>query len=77
MIASEGKIILVPLFLLVILGSGMQTYYPTVGLKWINLFLAFMTIFSIYFFRDPKRISPDIDGFVAPADGKIIQIKEV
>ena len=55
----------------------MQTYYPTVGLKWINLFLAFMTIFSIYFFRDPKRISPDIDGFVAPADGKIIQIKEV
>ena len=77
MIAPEGKIILIPLLLMVILGTGFQTYYPTVGLKWINLLLAFITLFSIYFFRDPKRIPQYSDGFLSPADGKIIQITEI
>ncbi len=56
---------------------GIQTFYPTIGLKWINLFLACITIFSLYFFRDPQRIPPNIDGFLAPADGKIVQIQEI
>jgi len=77
LIAPEGKIILIPLLLLVILGTGIQAYYPTLGLKWINLFLVVITIFSLYFFRDPQRIPSNIDGFLSPADGKIIQIKEI
>ena len=77
MIAPEGKIILIPLLLLVIMGTAIQTYYPTGGLKWINLFLAFITLFSLYFFRDPQRIPPNIDGFISPADGKIVQIKNI
>ena len=77
MIAPEGKIILIPLLILVILGTGIQIFYPTVGLKWINLSLAFITVFSLYFFRDPQRIPPNKDGFLAPADGKIVQIKEI
>ena len=77
MIAPEGKIILIPLLLLVILGMGIQTYYPTVGMKWINLLLTFITLFSLYFFRDPQRIPPNADGFLAPADGKIVQIREI
>ena len=77
MIAPEGKIILIPLLLLVILGTAIQTYYPTGGLKWINLFLAVTTFFSLYFFRDPQRIPPNIDGFISPADGKIVQIKNI
>ena len=77
MIAPEGKIILIPLLLLVILGTGIQTYYSEVGLKWVNLFLVCITVFSLYFFRDPQRIPPNIDGFLAPADGKIVQIKEI
>ena len=48
MIASEGKIILIPLFLLVIAGTGIQVYYPTEVLKWINLLLAVSTLFSLY-----------------------------
>ena len=77
MIAPEGKIILIPLLLLVILGTAIQTYYPTGGLKWINLFLAVTTLFSLYFFREPQRIPPNIDGFISPADGKIVQIKNI
>ena len=77
MIAPEGKIILIPLLILVILGMGILAYYPTIVLKWINLFLACITVFSLYFFRDPQRIPPKTDGFLAPADGKIVQIKEI
>ena len=77
MIAPEGKMILIPLLILVILGMGILAYYPTIVLKWINLFLACITVFSLYFFRDPQRIPPKTDGFLAPADGKIVQIKEI
>lgn len=35
------------------------------------------TLFSVYFFRDPDRVIPDIPGaFVSPADGRIIEISE-
>ena len=77
MIAPEGKIILIPLLLLILMGTGIQAYYPIVGLKWVNLSLAFMTVFSLYFFREPQRILPIIEGFLSPADGKIIKIKDV
>ena len=49
MIAPEGKIILIPLLLLVIAGTGIQVYYPTEGLKWINLALSIFILFSLYF----------------------------
>jgi len=77
LIAPEGKIILVPLLLLIILSTGIQTFYPIVGMKWINLLLVCITVFSLYFFRDPQRIPPNTNGFLAPADGKIVQIEEV
>ena len=77
MIAPEGKIILIPLLILVILVTGIQAFYPTIGLKWMNLFLACITVFSLYFFRDPQRIPPNTDGFLAPSDGKIVQIREI
>ena len=77
MIAPEGKIILIPLLILVILGTGIQAFYPTIGLKWMNLVLACITVFSLYFFRDPQRISPNVEGFLSPADGKIVQIRGI
>ena len=77
MIAPEGKIILIPLLLLVLTGIGIQAYYPSEGLKWFNLALAALTLFSLYFFRDPQRITPAKEGFLSPADGKIVQIIDV
>ena len=77
MIAPEGKIILIPLLLLVLTGTGIQAYYPIEGLKWVNLVLSVLTIFSLYFFRDPQRIPPKNAGFLSPADGKIVQIIDI
>ena len=77
MIAPEGKIILIPLLLLVLAGTGIYTYYPSEVLKWINLMVALLILFCLYFFRDPQRIPPNNDGFISPADGKIINITSV
>ena len=77
MIAPEGKIILIPLLLLVLAGTGIQAYYPSEGLKWINLTIVLLPLFSLYFFRDPQRIPPNNDGFLSPGDGKVVQIIDV
>ena len=77
MIAPEGKIILIPLLMLVLAGTGIQAHYPSEGLKWINLTMALLTLFSLYFFRDPQRIPPNNDGFLSPGDGKVVQIIDV
>ena len=77
MIASEGKIIIIPLLLFVLAGTGIQAYYPSEGLRWINLGFAVLTLFSIYFFRDPQRIPPNNNGFLSPADGTVVQIINV
>ena len=77
MIAPEGKIIIIPLLLFVLAGTGIQAYYPSEGLKWINLTLAVLALFSMYFFRDPQRIPPNNNGFLSPADGKLVQIIDV
>ena len=77
MIAPEGKIILIPLLLLVLAGTGIFTYYPSEVLKWINLMVALLVLFSLYFFRDPQRVTPNNNGFISPGDGKIVQIIDV
>jgi phosphatidylserine decarboxylase len=42
------------------------------------IFLGFVTVFVIYFFRDPGRTcSCPADGVVSPADGRIIKIQEI
>lgn len=49
-------------------------------LKWgvLALPFLFLTLFTIYFFRDPERCTPDDDhAVVAPADGRIVFCGEV
>ena len=36
-----------------------------------------LTLFSLYFFRDPQRITSVNEGFLSPADGKVVQIIDV
>lgn len=36
-----------------------------------------LTLFMLYFFRDPERIAPPGAGFICPADGRIIVVKKV
>lgn len=70
-IASEGW----P-FILVPVGVTVLLYL----LGWPKAALAFgvLALFMLYFFRDPKRIPPERPGAVlAPADGKVTEIREV
>ena len=48
------------------------------GFTIVAIILGIITIFVIWFFRNPERAVPKGRGLiVAPADGKIIEIKEV
>lgn len=46
------------------------------GPRWALAPLA-LTLFMLYFFRDPERIVPVGPGFLSPADGKVIAVREV
>ena len=77
MIASEGKIVIIPLAVLFLAGvSANQFTEGSIGwVKYFNYFLASFLLFSAYFFRDPKRkLVSKSDQMVSPADGKVIQI---
>jgi len=46
------------------------------GLWYVAVFFLLIAAFMAYFFRDPKRIPPDDPNVVvAPADGRVTQIK--
>lgn len=77
MIASEGKIIIIPLAVLFLVGISINQFTEgSIGwVKYFNYFLASFLLFSAYFFRDPKRkLVSKSDQMVSPADGKVIQI---
>jgi phosphatidylserine decarboxylase len=44
---------------------------------WGAIVPLFLTLFMLYFFRDPDRVIPgDPNVFVAPADGKVIVVRD-
>ena len=44
----------------------------------ISLVATIFIVFSLYFYRDPERSSPDDPGaIIAPADGKVLLVKTV
>ena len=52
--------------------------FALLGWATLTLLLLFLTLFSVYFFRNPERVIPvDDDVVVAPADGKVIFVGEV
>ena len=49
----------------------------TLGSTWVTITAFILTLFMLYFFRDPDRNTvPDGNAFIAPADGEIIIISE-
>jgi len=55
-----------------ILTQNVYIKYPLIATA------VFLLIFTLFFFRDPDRIPPEKDNvIVAPADGKILVVKEV
>lgn len=52
--------------------------FALLGWTVMTLLLLFLTLFSVYFFRNPERVIPTGDDLVvAPADGKVIFVGEV
>ena len=76
-LAPEGNIIIYPLFFILVISFGFDFIFNVEYLFFINIFLLFLFIFCLNFFRDPKRNLPQNKNcIVSPADGKIIKIKE-
>lgn len=70
-VAAEGWLFILPLAVLAALFFVLGWKYPG------YVFLA-LTIFVLFFFRDPKRAVPEGKGVVvSPADGKVIVVKDV
>ncbi len=77
-LASEGNIIIYPLFILLLLSIISSYVYDASSIHIATSFLTVLMIFCLNFFRDPKRIIPKQDNLIlSPADGKIIKIEEM
>ena len=49
-----------------------------IGWSCLTLIMLALTLFAVYFFRNPERVVPEGDGLVvAPADGKVIFVGDV
>lgn len=67
-VAREGVPFIVPL-------AGISILLWILGLPVPAGFLTLLTLFVLYFFRDPERsIPPNEKGILSPADGKVIQL---
>jgi phosphatidylserine decarboxylase len=50
------------------------SYYLT---PWIGVPFYLLAAFCLYFFRDPERVPPEGDLIIAPADGKVVGVKQI
>ena len=78
MIAPEGKIILLPASVLLLIVGVLSLKTGNIWLKSIFTIDFIFVLFSLYFFRDPERIMPEDESkFVSPADGKVVHIIDI
>jgi phosphatidylserine decarboxylase len=69
-IAKEGLPFIIPL-------AGASLLAFLAGFKAISVLLLLVTLFVVWFFRNPKRMTPEGEALViSPADGKVIRIEE-
>jgi phosphatidylserine decarboxylase len=48
------------------------------GFPWVTVLIFLLTLFVVWFFRNPERTIPDHPlQLISPADGKVIRIEEV
>ena len=79
MITRYGTDIAIPILIGSLLVVLLGVFIMNIPLKLLFIILgAFTFIFTLNFFRDPERNTPQIDGaIISPADGKIVVIGEV
>lgn len=70
-IAKDAFVFVVPLLLVVL---GLFFF----GLQTLGVVFLLITLFILYFFRDPERRTPDDPlAIVSPADGKVLEVDRV
>ena len=78
MIAKEGRKIILILFFLAIFSRLVGNINGFEWMSFVYLISGLFFLFSLIFFRDPKRNIPAGDNsLVSPADGKIINVEQV
>jgi len=70
-VASEG-------YPFIALFAFITLVFALLGWAFLTVLLLALTLFTVYFFRNPERITPEEpDAVIAPADGKVIFVGEV
>ncbi len=70
-IAVEGLPFVIPVLLITVISAVMLPV-------WVTIICAVLLVFVTAFFRNPKRTIPrDPKAVISPADGKIIEIKQM
>lgn len=62
----------------ILIGMGLTTVFLILRMPYLSAPLAILTLFTIFFFRDPKRdLIAQENAVLTPADGKIISIEKL
>jgi phosphatidylserine decarboxylase len=77
-IRPEGGLYIIIVLVIATLLSIASIFYPSLTLRITAVLLWIVVILVVNFFRDPQRETPvDECNIIAPADGKIIDIRKV
>lgn len=58
---------------LTLAGLGLSSFLT----PWVGVPFYVLAAFCLYFFRDPERVPPSLDAMVAPADGKVVAVRDL
>ena len=69
-IAREG-------WVFILLFGAVSGLFSFLGIHFLAIPMLLLTLFTVYFFRNPERVGPVGDGLVlSPADGTVVEISE-
>ncbi len=62
----------------ILIGTGLTSVFVMLQLHFLSVPLAALTVFTVFFFRDPKRaLIAQENAVLTPADGRIISIEKL
>ncbi len=65
-------------FPFIFMGIGITIFFAWLGLTTLTIIAGAVSLFVLYFFRDPeRRHSGQKDAVITPADGRILEIKKL